>query len=82
MRIPIDRLDPETLRRVIEEFVSREGTDYGFKESDLLSKVAQVERLLRRGDAILCFDANSESCHIISRETYQKEYSDEQLPQF
>jgi uncharacterized protein YheU (UPF0270 family) len=30
--IPVDRLSPEALQGVIEEFVSREGTDYGETE--------------------------------------------------
>ena len=28
-KIPIDRLSPEALQGIIEEFISREGTDYG-----------------------------------------------------
>ena len=29
VKIPVDRLTPETLQSVVEEFITREGTDYG-----------------------------------------------------
>jgi uncharacterized protein YheU (UPF0270 family) len=71
MQIPVDRLDPETLTRVIEEFVSREGTDYGQSSPDLLSKVEGIRRKLKSGEAVLCYDELSESCQILSREAYR-----------
>lgn len=71
MQIPVDRLDPETLTRVIEEFVSREGTDYGQANPDLLAKVEGIRRKLKSGEAVLCYDEVSESCHILSREAYR-----------
>lgn len=71
MQIPVDRLDAETLTRVIEEFVSREGTDYGQSSPDLLAKVEGIRRKLKSGEAVLCFDEVSETCHILSREAYR-----------
>jgi uncharacterized protein YheU (UPF0270 family) len=71
MQIPVDRLDAETLTRVIEEFVSREGTDYGQSSPDLLAKVEGIRRKLKSGEAVLCYDEVSESCHILSREAYR-----------
>lgn len=67
MRIPIESLAAETLKRVVEEFVTREGTDYGLSSADLQTKVEQVLRQLKKGDALLCFDAESESCQIVPR---------------
>jgi uncharacterized protein YheU (UPF0270 family) len=54
--IPIDSLAPETLRAVVEEYVSREGTDYGRSEFTLEQKVEHVMRQLRRGEAQITFD--------------------------
>jgi uncharacterized protein YheU (UPF0270 family) len=71
MQIPVDRLDPETLTRVIEEFVSREGTDYGQFNPDILVKVEGIRRKLKSGEAVLCYDEVSETCHILSREAYR-----------
>ncbi len=67
MRIPIESLTPDTLRRVVEEFVTREGTDYGMNTMEFDTKVEQVLRQLRKGEAKLMFDAESESCHIIGK---------------
>ena len=68
MQIPLESLSPETLRRVVEEFVTREGTDYGVSTADLTSKVDQVLRQLQRGQAILVFDSESETCHIVTKD--------------
>lgn len=66
MRIPHTALEPETLLRLIEEFVTREGTDYGHREHALADKVTQVQGQLERGDAVIVFDAASSTCHIVS----------------
>ena len=42
MEIPYKKLAPDVLRAVIEEFVTREGTDYGEGNFSLDEKVAQV----------------------------------------
>ncbi len=65
--IPHRRLSPEALRGVIEEFITREGTDYGEREYTLEEKVAQVEAALERSEAILLFDDESGRCHIATR---------------
>ena len=65
MRIPYTALEPDTLIRLIEEFVTREGTDYGHTDHALDTKVAQVKRQLERGEALIVFDAASATCHIV-----------------
>lgn len=65
MEIPFDRLAPEILRAVIEEFVTREGTDYGDVEYSLDDKIEQVRKLLVQGKAHIVFDEASESCDIV-----------------
>jgi uncharacterized protein YheU (UPF0270 family) len=50
---------------VIEEFVSREGTDYDF-EVALDAKVQAVMRQLEQGRVCVVFDPQSESCDIVS----------------
>ncbi|MFO0336324.1 MAG: YheU family protein [Pseudomonadota bacterium] len=63
--VPHDALDPETLRRVVESFVLREGTDYGEREYTLEAKVGHVLDQLARGEAHLVFDPGTESVHIV-----------------
>jgi len=62
--IPVDRLSPEALRGVIEEFISREGTDYGQREISREVKFAQVKEKLENGSAVLIFDDESETTNI------------------
>lgn len=65
MRIPHTALAADTLRNLIEEFVTREGTDYGEQLYSLADKVAQVRRQLEKGLVVIVYDPHSESCHIL-----------------
>ena len=75
LRIAPEQLSAEALRGVIEAFVMREGTDYGDVERSTAEKVAQVERALRRGEAVLVFDPLTESCTIASPDALRSEGS-------
>lgn len=66
MRIPWQSLAEDTLTALIEEFVSREGTDYGLHEYTLADKVNHVRDQLRRGDAEIDFDVESSTCNIVT----------------
>jgi uncharacterized protein YheU (UPF0270 family) len=59
-----DQLSPQALRGVVEAFVLREGTNYGLREVDFETKVAQVLRQLESGDAQILFDPATESVTI------------------
>jgi uncharacterized protein len=63
--IPVERLSPEALRGVIEEFVSREGTDYGEVAVSLETSSGQVRRKLEKGLAVLIFDDETETTNIV-----------------
>jgi uncharacterized protein YheU (UPF0270 family) len=71
MEIPHRSLTPETLRSVIEEFVLREGTDYGLAVYSLDQKVEQVYKQLERGDVVVVFDQEAETCDIVSKVKYR-----------
>jgi uncharacterized protein YheU (UPF0270 family) len=64
VEVPHTELEPDTLRRVVEEFVTRSGTDYGLRERTLDEKVADVMRQLERGEARIVFDAGTGSVDI------------------
>jgi hypothetical protein len=66
MEIPYTELSAETLEAVIEEFITREGTDYGQQEYSLQSKIEQVKGQLQRGEVKITFDPESETCSLIS----------------
>jgi uncharacterized protein len=65
--VPYTELAPDLLHAVIESYVLREGTDYGEKEFSLEDKVAHVIKQLKRGDAQIVFDPETESISIIKR---------------
>ena len=64
VKIPYDQLSPKALHGVIEEFVTRDGTDYGEVEIPLETKIAQVLAQIKSGKAIIFFDQETESCTI------------------
>ena len=65
IEIPHTELSADALRRVIESYVLREGTEYGAKEFSLDEKVAHVLRQLERKEAQIMFDPGSESIDLI-----------------
>ena len=56
MIIPRHMLSPEALHRVIEAFVTREGTDDGAHAIPLATKVVQVRQQLDVGTAVIVYD--------------------------
>ncbi len=66
--IPHDQLSKEALRGVVEEFITRESTDYGVAEVSMETKVGQVYQNLAAGKAILVFDTKTETCNIFHRD--------------
>lgn len=70
VKIPIDQLSPEALQGVIEEFVSRNGTDYGMTDVPLETQMQQVKSQLKSGQAVLVYDEEMQTCNILSAEDY------------
>jgi len=64
--IPFAELDEQTLRRVVEAYVLREGTEYGAHDVTLDHKVAQVVAQLQCGAATLAYHPDSESVDIVA----------------
>lgn len=68
LEIPPQQLQPDVLRAVLEEFITREGTDYGQREFTLDEKVAQLQQQLASRQVVLVFDPESESCTLLPRD--------------
>ncbi len=66
MLIPHALLEPETLTRLIEDFVTREGTDNG-DDTPLTTRVARVRHALERGEAVIVFEPDSQQCQLMLR---------------
>ena len=65
MEIPYTELSRDALRGVIEEFVSREGTEYGQREYTLEDKIKRVVGQLESGEVKLFFDEQSQTCNLV-----------------
>jgi uncharacterized protein YheU (UPF0270 family) len=63
-RIPVNSLSPEAIQGVIEEFISRDGTDYGEIEASPETNFRQVKYKLETGLAVLIFDDETETTNI------------------
>ena len=64
--VPYDRIDPETLRKMIQEFVSRDGADWDDPGCSLDDKVAQVLRQLRTKQIKVVVDLTSQTANLVS----------------
>lgn len=64
--IPYQEIPDETLTRMLEEFVTREGTNYGEREFLLEELVNQLKKQLTSKQAIIQYDEISETFNIIS----------------
>ncbi len=68
IEIPPQRLDPQVLEALLQDFASRDGTDYGARECSLEEKTAQLRQQLERGELLILFDGDSETWDLCPRE--------------
>lgn len=66
--VPWDSLEPETLISLVEEFVTREGTEYGEFDVGLQPKVNRVVAGVREGEFLIVYDRDSQTCNIITKQ--------------
>ena len=67
MIIPYEKLSREALEGLIEEFVTREGTDSGYTKKSLEENVEMVKRQLEKGDAFIVYDEVTQTANIVSK---------------
>lgn len=72
LEIPWQDINADTLDALIEEFVTREGTEYGEQDVSLARKVAQVRAQLARNDVVIVFDELSESVNLMTRQVLRE----------
>ncbi len=70
--VPYERITPDTLRNLIEEFVSREWSELADSGYSLEQKVGQVLQQLKAGTVHVVYDLTSESCNIVTADTLKK----------
>lgn len=71
MIIPPESLSAEALQGVLEEFISRDGTDYGESELSLEAKVNRLTPQVMRGEVLIVFDEVLEGVTLMTREEWR-----------
>jgi uncharacterized protein len=66
IKIPVTALSRDALLGVVDDYINREGTDYGHRDFDLDEKRAAVLQALQNGDAMITYEAASRTTSIVS----------------
>ncbi|MFT2097199.1 YheU family protein [Marinomonas sp. 2405UD66-6] len=66
--IPHGSLEASTLDTILDDIVSRDGTDYGEYDLSVEQKRKQALRALESGDAFLLFDTESETIKMVPKD--------------
>ncbi len=72
VEIPLGTLSDEAQQGLVDSFILREGTDYGWNETELSTKRAQIIRQIQKGDVKLVYDPNSESVTLLTLQQWQQ----------
>ena len=67
LEIPLDRINPDTLLNMVNEFVTREWADLCDSGCTLEEKVEQVMLLLKNKKDSVTFDRTTETWNIVER---------------
>ena len=67
VEVPIEALSRAALDGLVDEYVTRDGTDYGLEERPLHAKRSAVLAQLQSGEAVVVFDAATETANILSK---------------
>ncbi|WP_372747922.1 YheU family protein [Litorivivens sp.] len=68
VEIPWQKLSPDAFQGLLEELVTRDGTDYGAEELSTGEKVENLRRLLEQKRAVIAFSPESESWSVIPKD--------------
>ena len=70
VEVPYQQISPDTLRKMIQEFVTRDGADWGEAGCRLEDKVQQVLQQLKNNQVKVVFDLRSETANIVSSQNH------------
>ena len=72
INVPISDISAEALTGLLEEYVSRDGTDYGEVEVTIDEKTKVLRRQLEEGELSILFDPETQELDIVMREQMEK----------
>jgi len=70
MIVPWQQIPADTLTRLLEEYASRDGTDYGEFEVSLADKVAQLLLQLQQKRIVVVYSELHESINIVPADQF------------
>lgn len=76
IEIKAEQLSSEILNAIIEEFIQREGTDYGNHEVSLDLKTQQIKKQLHKNEILIVFDPTTESVNLMTKSEFLKRVKD------
>lgn len=72
VEIQASQLSESALDGIMENFILREGTDYGVEEVSYLKKKEQILRQIKRGDVKIVFDQSTETVSLLTASEFRK----------
>jgi len=72
MLIPYQQLDETTLSNLIEQYILREGTDYGEIEFSLQQKTQQVLQQIKAESIYIVYSELNESVTLVSKQEFNQ----------
>jgi uncharacterized protein YheU (UPF0270 family) len=68
VEVPAQRLQPEVLQSLLEEYASRDGTDYGEQELSLARKVGNLRAQIEQGQLLILYEVDGEHWDLVPAE--------------
>lgn len=72
MIISAAALSSDALQGIIEEFITRDGTDYGDSELTLEEKVSRLLPQVRDGQVLLVFDEQQQTVNLVHKQQFSE----------
>ena len=72
MIIPYNELSEVALQALIEDFVTRDGTDYGQVEMSMQDKAEYLLALLKKGELLISYNDELQSCGLVTKQELRK----------
>lgn len=76
MLIPYQQLSAEALNGLIEDFVTRDGTDNG-DDTDFDTRKNRARNALEKHQAVIVYDSDSQQCQLVLRHSVPRQWLDD-----
>ena len=72
IEISPEQISEQALSGIIENFILREGTDYGIVEVSFEKKSEQIRKQIQKGDIKIVFDQTSETVSLLTSTDFRR----------